>query len=1398
MKYMAALCLASGIMTYVAAETKILPQGASVEWSWDKAWKISSAAREKVCLNGLWEFRTENRWKPVISERIYYRDTAEKSSDVSKWSFKPQTFQPYIDKAEKTQGKGSICFQSQNATWLIYKIKNLPVREWINLKFDVKAQLEGKKFNIILRDAKQPKRYTIPVRGFVNDGKWHTAEARMFLPEHTRELDLVIPCGETGKINGKLWFDNIRVFMPRVEPADGLPPPEENWGYAAVPGGVQTGDLNFFHPADPMKDNFKDTRVAWYRRKFDLPQNWENKNAVVELKRVSTDAVLFINGQRAGKCGFLGGRIDVTSFLKPGESNEIAIMVHARDRWDAVPGFYRPPEKMSTVKPIDCGIMGDVYLHGQEKSAASLGKPVIRTFVVGGKKLQVEIPLKRSGRTALRYRCEIREKTTGKTVKTINGTSAPGEKKINISVPWKNAKLWEPDTPFLYEMVWSLENDDGKIDETQPEQFGFRQFEIRGRYFYLNGVKINLMPCSYWGDDGNYDTRAAVNGFIRQVKGAGYNFVYLRANHAPTQIDCITGFLEACDKIGILCAVTPLNTQMAWRRFFDREFYDPWVDIAKHTVMETINHPSLVMWRMNMNMNCYNQDQAPWFLTGKKNFDPKSGEQLREDVMTGSNNVVRKLDPTRPVYNHACGKTGDVYNLNNYLGWPEMQDIREWLKYWAKEGIKPLFMAEHAHPYPGDFQLRDPQRWWKSEPLFTEYGAILLGERAYHLEDPLYVDFIPATFKRGEWLWSYYYTWKLVPEIIEECTQESLKIVLPHWRAWGISGGINVWENSWRRLIKRTPGNIWPEEPAPVELPVDWKNLQRPGHAIRYWHYSGGSGGELRMLYDLGRTEELELIEPTGRAPLIKHLIAPKFAFIGGPADKWYTREHGFYTGETVHKSIVIINDSRKKERFELKWQLTSAGTVLASGSGSVTVPPAEQTRFPFSFKVPELAGRMDAELSIQVKNNKEYIKTEPFAMQFFPRSTPAVTADPSTWRIFDPAGKSSAALAKLGIRIQAISGNDEFSGSDVSLLLLGSGALDKLEKSSPLWQKLIPEALKNGTDVLLLEQGSKALEKFYALRTLSPGVRTVWRRIPSHPAFQNITDTDLRDWRGATSRCPPEPPAKSLSASQRKAVWRCSQEGVVASVIVEKPHNLPFRPLLDTGFDLRYTPLFEVPQGKGRLVFCELDLTDRIGKDPAATRLAVNLLNTYGKAEKGRVPVKFLELKRGFTQDQTTLGRFMEEGGMILAAGLTADEGKKLAAACGNIFTVGQAVNHLNPLPSGDKLPAVFAGISTADTRWRKRLSTAVIQSADENCWRSPSGVLAYIPCGKGGLIWYSATPGDFSEKERPDLVFSRIKAAWLLQILRANQQQSAHWPDAPYADTRTERDDPYAYMRW
>ncbi|MBR0460214.1 MAG: hypothetical protein IJJ26_13340 [Victivallales bacterium] len=312
-----------------------------------------------------------------------------------------------------------------------------------------------------------------------------------------------------------------------------------------------------------------------------------------------------------------------------------------------------------------------------------------------------------------------------------------------------------------------------------------------------------------------------------------------------------------------------------------------------------------------------------------------------------------------------------------------------------------------------------------------------------------------------------------------------------------------------------------------------------------------------------------------------------------------------------------------------------------------------------------------------------------------------------------------------------------------------------------------------------------------------------------------------------------------SLEDSQReKHVWRCSQEGTVASTIAEKPHVNVVRSLLDTGFALRYTPLWEVPSGKGGILFCNLDVTDRIGREPAADTLLANLTKYLNNAKKSaEVPVAYAGGKIGVdtgvypqgvvkgTTGVQILGRgckawlgtngeklaqFAKGGGTVVALGLTTDEAKLLQKALGG-FSVESKVNWLNPLEG--PLPDVFRGLSVADLRWRKKLETPVVATVKAG-WCSKTGVLAQLPVGMGRLVWVSAISDDFDLQERQDMVFTNVQTARLVNVVLQNlgvyrsakpdywtQRLAASTPANEadlYNDKRTIHDDPYAYMRW
>src|SRR5205807_1286973 len=116
------------------------------------------------------------------------------------------------------------------------------------------------------------------------------------------------------------------------------------------------------------------------------------------------------------------------------------------------------------------------------------------------------------------------------------------------------------------------------------------------------------------------------------------------------------------------------------------------------------------------------------------------------------------------------------------------------------------------------------------------------------------------------------------------------------------------------------------------------------------------------------------------------------------------------------------------------------------------------------------------------------------------------------------------------------------------------------------------------------------------------------------------IDPENLRDWQGEATTLPPRlsyetrpqhgPTVKWCDIPVTR-VWRCGNRGNVASVLIEKPACGDFLPILDGGYSLQYSPLMEYREGKGMILFCQMDVTGRTDADPAAETLAHNLF-TY------------------------------------------------------------------------------------------------------------------------------------------------------------------------------------------
>ena len=244
-------------------------------------------------------------------------------------------------------------------------------------------------------------------------------------------------------------------------------------------------------------------------------------------------------------------------------------------------------------------------------------------------------------------------------------------------------------------------------------------------------------------------------------------------------------------------------------------------------------------------------------------------------------------------------------------------------------------------------------------------------------------------------------------------------------------------------------------------------------------------------------------------------------------------------------------------------------------------------------------------------------------------------------------------------------------------------------------------DRVRDGLKVVVFEQSSKSSNNASASGRRSMACGKFSRASRTVPCWPALDVDHLRDWRGDATILPPRlqytlrpryGPTVQWCGIDVPRAWRCGCRGNVASVLIEKPACGDFLPILDGGYDLQYSPLMEYREGKGMVLFCQMDVTGRTEADPAADALTRNLLryvsawkpsprrkalyvgdpagmshlkaaglspNAYAKAEL--TPDQVLIVGPGggkkLAGDAPELRRWLKDGGHILAVGLDGED---------------------------------------------------------------------------------------------------------------------------------------------
>ena len=432
------------------------------------------------------------------------------------------------------------------------------------------------------------------------------------------------------------------------------------------------------------------------------------------------------------------------------------------------------------------GLTGSVYLESRS-SEASVDDVFIRTSIrKSDVSLDVDLSgLKQAGKVHFVADMLNEKGAVEKSFTADAAVEAKPTQTVTVSWPWTNPRLWDVDQPNLYTLRLTVTG--AGVDDQYNQVFGFREFWIEGRQFYLNGSVIHLrQPCFY-------------DGPLGQV---GDNFRELGNWNPDTRGDDTDAGadLDQADHKGYLAAVYVFDANkymrdrsgnLIWKQNQQRgmERADVWIRYYR-------NHPSAVMWIAGANFfnSAVDMDPRNVGRHGWAQSDPRWQPLLAnaKEMFTG----IKKLDPTRVYYSHEGADTGDVHSANCYLDLLPLQEREEWLSAWAENGEMPIAMTEFGTPGECTF-LRGRDGFGTnitSEPLLTEFTAIYFGVDAYTTEGSEYRQYIHNQF-RGGMLYKSFQD-HLDPFADNRKIQALFRTNT--WRSWrtaGLPGGLRTW--SW-------------------------------------------------------------------------------------------------------------------------------------------------------------------------------------------------------------------------------------------------------------------------------------------------------------------------------------------------------------------------------------------------------------------------------------------------------------------------------------------------------------------------------------------------------------------------------------------------------------------------
>ncbi len=445
-----------------------------------------------------------------------------------------------------------------------------------------------------------------------------------------------------------------------------------------------------FCPESPLSGvNYKDfIEMLWYQRTIHIPADWAGQRIILHFGAVDYESEVFIDGESVGRHwgGTSSFSYDITAHVKPGGTHNLVVCVRDELRSGQQPAGKQCPDFQSRGCHYTrtTGIWQTVWL----EAVAECGLRDCQITPDVDNARFIVTPRFYALKPGLRFRATLKD---GDTI--LSQTESVAANGVPLILPVSSPRLWSPASPFLYDLLFEVQDGDAGVDTVQSYA-GLRKIHIEGNRIFLNNESLYLRLVLDQGfyPDGIWTapTDEALKRDIELSLAAGFNGARLHQKVFEER------FHYWADKLGYLTWGESSSWGMDVRDVVSaRNFLAEWREI----VIRDRNHPSIIAW-------------TPFNET-REVGDTRQHYRLHRDAAQ----LTRDLDPTRPV-NDASGYVHvdtDLWTVHTYVQDPAI----------LRDQLKP-------HPQHGPFRnFPDREARYAGQPyIVDEYGGIKWIPRA--------------------------------------------------------------------------------------------------------------------------------------------------------------------------------------------------------------------------------------------------------------------------------------------------------------------------------------------------------------------------------------------------------------------------------------------------------------------------------------------------------------------------------------------------------------------------------------------------------------------------------------------------------------------------------------------